>query len=401
MNNDIDVSNNLETKKRHHYKFRLILSVLISVIILSSLMSFYAKPEDEFLNVLSGDFTPSIDTVGLVEAKDPVVVLTRSNGILSSLLVKPGMALTKGDRIATIENPELYTIRTDLERELVNARAKLANSKVRFELESLELAQSINNARSTLESAQKKIIAYKKLLANNVISEIDFEIEKVEYQRLLDEIDYLKSRSSLKLKSNEQEVVNLNREIDYYTDKLNDINDKIDNLTIYAQRDGVVLDISESAEVGTMLSAGDVIAKLYSPRELAVTFRLAPNDADLINTGFPIIVTHNSRSFVGEIVAIDKQIKDGTVRAWAELKQDRRWSFQPNMNLEVSIGLDKIKNTLYVEKDIWLTPLRKIVVYVFDGDEISKRTIELGYSNKKYINIISGLKAGDKIARIN
>ena len=70
---------------------------------------------------------------------------------------------------------------------------------------------------------------------------------------------------------------------------------------------------------------------------------------------------------------------------------------KPNLKVEIFIVSDKKSNVLRIQNGEAFNGAKTQDVFVVQGDKAVKRTIEKGLSSTDYVEILSGVKAGDRI----
>lgn len=152
----------------------IFLSVMLVLTFFSNTFMNYSLPEVAAQYVQSGTITAKIRGTGTVESGDPYNVKINETRTISSVLVKTGDKVEKGDMLFLLEDKE--------SKELKEAQKALDDARLKFELDMLakDVSDSVysnvqNGNISSMDTYQRRIVA------------AEAEIDK--WQKLKDEAD--------------------------------------------------------------------------------------------------------------------------------------------------------------------------------------------------------------------
>jgi membrane fusion protein (multidrug efflux system) len=142
-------------------------------------------------------------------------------------------------------------------------------------------------------------------------------------------------------------------------------------------------------------------------RDLHIEAEISSEDAAKAEPGMPVTVTSPSRpgqalnakvvslSPVGELKP-DAAIRTRIVRARVMLEKD--WElFRPGMEVDVQ-GERVLKRALAVPNDALAFSGESAVVFVVERDGVARsRPVVVGMSNARLTEIVSGLRAGERV----
>jgi len=190
----------------------------------------------------------------------------------------------------------------------------------------------------------------------------------------------------------------------------------LDATKIFAPQDGlVVYNVSENRfssesliEEGATVRNRQELIKLPDVSRMKVTVKVHESYVNMITPGLPAYVILDSmpdQRFAG-IVAKVALLPDSQAR-WGNpnLKvynteihiTDDLPDVKPGVSAKAEIIITNISDTLSVPIQAVTTARGRQVVYVPNGDEPEPRPIEAGMYNTKYIQILSGLKEGERV----
>lgn len=378
----------------------------------------------EIAEVKKGTIVEKVGASGKVQPVTEVKISPDVSGEITELYVKEGDSVVKGQLLLRIrpDNYELAVQRS--QATLNNARAALAQAEARkIQSEAQFIRIQTNYERQ------------KKLFEQKVISELEFEQVTAEYKVAQQELEAAK-----------QSVIAAQFTVQ---SALVTVNENIQNLTrtsVYAPMSGIISKLAvEKGErvVGTAQMAGTELLRIANLNEMEVRVDVNENDVIRVSVGDTAEVeveAYRNRKFKGVVTAIantanpttsPEAVTEFQVRikilssSYQDLKakSGRLSPFRPGASASVEI----ITQT---KTDIPIIPLTAVVVkneqelkkhskskqyanerntkaesekkeYVFVLDEKSKkvslREVKTGISDFESIEIVSGLKVGEKI----
>ena len=152
--------------------------------------------------------------------------------------------------------------------------------------------------------------------------------------------------------------------------------------------------------VGTLISPGDVITTLDDTSVIKLDFSVPENVLSTLREGLAVRATAPAfpgRSFSGVVSSIDSRVdvstRSVTVRA---LLSNEDGALRPGMFLHVSLANDE--RQALVIPELALTPeAERQYVYVVDGGKAERREVRIGMRRPGFVEIATGLKAGEHV----
>jgi membrane fusion protein (multidrug efflux system) len=152
--------------------------------------------------------------------------------------------------------------------------------------------------------------------------------------------------------------------------------------------------------LGALINPGTVITTLDDTSTIKVDFAVPENYVSQLRTGQSVTAATGAwpgRSFVGKVVSVDSRVDQATravmVRA---VVPNRDFALKPGMFLTVAVAPDSQPVLVIPEQSLVPEQARQFV-YVREGDQVAKREVTLGRREPGFVEITSGLAAGDKV----
>lgn len=179
---------------------------------------------------------------------------------------------------------------------------------------------------------------------------------------------------------------------------------KLDQLTLRAPFPGTLG--AHNVDEGAYLNTGQTIVRLDDTSQFEIEFRMPASVAPLMKDGMPIHVRlpgkEDEVDSVGKLSFIDPVAStDSRSVLLRALVPNKQGLLRPGLFVHVRLDLDAHDNALVVPVSAVLLELSGSYVFVVDDKNIAKRRlVQTGLSDDMMIEIVTGLKAGEKVVTI-
>jgi membrane fusion protein (multidrug efflux system) len=152
--------------------------------------------------------------------------------------------------------------------------------------------------------------------------------------------------------------------------------------------------------VGTLISPGDVITTLDDTSVIKLDFSVPENFLSSLREGLTVRATAPAfpgRSFTGKVASIDSRV-DMTTRSVIvrALLANDDGALKPGMFLNVSLANDE-RDALVIPEEALTPEAEKQYVYVVADGRASRREVRIGGRRPGTVEVLSGLKAGERV----
>ena len=243
----------------------------------------------------------------------------------------------------------------------------------------------------------------------------DFENAVMGYQRQLKENIAEQAQEQARFSSAERKY-NLERV------KLADVEEQITLATIRAERPGLVVygasdqnssryrgnSSQEAIQEGATVRERQAILTIPDMREMAIKVNIHESAVQRVAVGQAVSVSIDAfpdQQLTGIVTKVavvadsanafmnpDLKVYPTTIK----IDGTHDW-LRPGMSAEVEILVDRLSNVVYVPVQAVTYYDDKRVVYVSNGNRSERREIEVGTFSESFIEITSGLRAGEKV----
>lgn len=351
----------------------------------------------ELATVTRGRFVQDVSARGtVIAAVSPTLFATAAGTI--EYKVHAGARVTKGQVLAHLASPrltnhyqrELATLQSmdsGLAQEKVTLRQQLLTNRQQANLDAVKMSAALRELQREQAAWKLRVISerrYEAAYDQFSIARLNFEHAKVNARLDSEQIQLnLRTRT---LARNAQALL------------VAGLKNRIDALTVHSPVSGMVAALAQAnqsyvAQNAPMLTVVDLSA-------LAVRFQVAESLANGITTGVPARINVNGHSVKGVVTDISPAVQDGWVTGRVRFVKPQPAGLRQNERAAVHIILGERTNVLKLDRGSYLGPQTRYV-YVVRDNEAVRTPVTLGAASITEIQVLSGLRAGDRVVISN
>jgi HlyD family secretion protein len=348
----------------------------------------------QIASVERGSFVRDIAADGRVVAAVSPTLYARAGGAVV-LQVHAGDKVTKGQVLAVIASPELTNKLAQEENNEDAMEVAYQQAKVDANQQRSKLQGAYDNANIDQQSAARDLKRYQEAYKKGAVSQLDVDRHHDALEKAQIELSHAKSNLGMDDSSLALEI--RAKKLAFERQKLlvADLKRQVDELNVRSPVDGQVgqLFIAQTATVpkdAKLLTVVDLSA-------LEVQVNVPESFARDLAAGMPAVISGNGKDWKGAVSAISPEVVNGEVVARVRFEGKKPEQLRQNQRLSVRIVLDKRDNVLTVARGSFVDESGGRYAYVVRDDIAYKTPVTLGPSSIDKVEILQGLKAGDKI----
>lgn len=345
--------------------------------------------------VIRGDLIRDVVVSGkAVAANAPQLYSTEIGKI--TLLAKPGEAVALNQIVARLMSPELDALikqqQSTLEQLSINAnRGVLADKEAQLDLES-----NMNAAQSKLNVAKREFQRAEISYGKQIISEVDWlksQDAVTDATRLFEHakkrVVFAKERLQFE-KQHREFLVQKEKLI------LDELSRRHDALAIKAPVSGVVGNWLVAQR--NTIAANTAIMTIVDLSEYEAELSVPEFYADDLGIGLEVSMKISGMTVRGEIIAISPEVKGNQVTVRAKIIEPQHIQLRQNQRINARIEFEKKEDVLMVKRGAFMGSLGgKFIFKIAEDNYANKIAITTGASSVEYIEITSGLGAGQQV----
>jgi RND family efflux transporter MFP subunit len=338
-------------------------------------------------------FQRQVDLAGTLVSIDQARVSSEVAGMVREVLVNLGEEVSAGQILVRLDPQELEIALRRAESQLRQTEAQLGIDGVRVkEPPPDEEIAAVRTAAANRDDARAQLARAARLRSRNLLSQADLDtaetrvkVTEAAYQAALETVQSVKA--SLQERRAAFELAEK----------------KLGDAVVRAPLAGSVSE--RLVQPGEFIRENTPVVGLVQLNPLKVRTGVQERYAGVIRPGLPVefhVESFPAAAFQGKVAyvspAVDQGTRTFTVEALVD-NRDRR--LKPGFFAKGTIFVQRDENVLAVAEEAVSTMAGVSAVYVVDGDQVRQQIVSLGAREGKYIEVLSGLQGGEKLAASN
>ena len=342
-----------------------------------------------------GTIEATIPASGVIIPEYEFLITSPINAKIEQVLHNAGEAVQMGESILKL-NKETSQMNYDklLDEQEVN-RNKINQLRLSLEraLNDLQTQYSIKEMR--IQSLESALDHERSLLKIGGGTEervkqalLNLDIAKIELKQL-------KNQIANQQKTMQADLRSLGLQMSIQNKSISESDRKLNQAEVRSPANGIITWVS--SQIGSEVSEGSEIAKIADLRSFKVEGSISDAYASQLRNGGWVIIRINETDLRGRISNIQPAVENGTVKFFVNLDKKNHPHLRSNLKTEIFIVTSVRNQVMRVKNGSAFDGSAQQKVFVVNGNEAFSRMVTVGESNFDYIEIRSGLKAGDKV----
>lgn len=220
-------------------------------------------------------------------------------------------------------------------------------------------------------------------------AELNFNTGKLELEQLRQQY-----ANESKVKEADLKVKEL--EFNIFSKSLAEMKRTLDDAQIRSPRKAILTYINN--QVGAQVAEGSQVAIISDLSHFKVEGEIADTYGDRVAAGGRAIVKIGNEKLEGTVSSVTPLSKNGVISFIVQLNEDNNKRLRSGLKTDVYVMNAVKEGALRLANASYYVGRGEYELFVQDSkDEIVKRKVQLGDSNFEYVEVISGLKPGDKV----
>lgn len=344
-----------------------------------------------------GDLDITVAANGVLLARDVELVSSQVEGIVKHVYVKPGDLVETGQVLAELENPQLGSSVELGQFAVDGAKADQVASRINIENQILNQESALVQSRFNLEKVKLELEAKRRLVATQVISQIEFQQTELDVRQKEQLVAIEEERLQKSRDNQASQLAVLDANIRQAEQTLTRAHAEKSNLKIAARMPGVVQEMN--LDIGQNLRAGEQFGRIANQEVLYAQLDVPSLQASELALGQRVELNTRNGIIEGGISRIDPAVINGTVLVDVDIISALPASARPELTVEGTIYIAEIRDSLYVQRPSASRSHAEQSLFRLDAQqEYAQRTnVKLGRVAVNHVEILGGLDKGDRI----
>ncbi|WP_293743039.1 efflux RND transporter periplasmic adaptor subunit [uncultured Pedobacter sp.] len=386
-----------KNKKKNYLLVFIILILLIASI---WFVRFYFKAALTEANITTakvetGIIENTINATGEVLPEFEEVLTSPISASIKNVLMDAGKKVNKGQSILLLDKSVSQTDYGKLQFQMESKQNEISKLKLDLEKSFFDVKSSnaikqlrISNLKDAVSSAKRLLKAGGGTKEDVERAELDLKVAELEKLQLENEIK--SKQQTMKIEIREAEIA-----LAIQKNDLDALKRKLDLADVTATRPGVITWVNKN--IGSSVHEGDALVRIADLSGFKVAGSMSDNLMDKIHNNMAAIIRIGDTQLRGSVVNISPAVTNATVSFDIQLNQKDSKVLRPNQKVDVFLVTDTRNGILRVANGPAFNGSNLQEIFVLKNGIAEKRTVKTGLSNFDYVEILSGLKAGDEI----
>jgi len=346
--------------------------------------------------VKRGTLTRDVSVQGKVVAAIAPTLYARSPGFVD-LAIQAGGRVKKGDVLATIDSPELTNKLKQEQATLDSLQLDVERAEIDHRKLQLASKKTLDQARIDRQTAAREVERNQKAFTAGALPELDVLRAKDALAKAEITVTNAEKDADLEHDSLAFEAKTKRLALDRQKLLVEDVTRQVDELKVRSPVDGQVgqLIVQQRANV----AANAPLLTVIDLSALEIEVQIPEVFAHDLSIGMPAEVQEGGNKYKGEVSAVSPEVVNGQVTGRVRFAENanKPAGLRQNQQLTTRILIDEHPNVLMVDRGPFVDSGAGRVAYVVRGDVAERTAIEVGATSLNAVEIVSGLKEGDRI----
>jgi hypothetical protein len=360
--------------------------------------------------VLTAEVEGELEAVRSIELGPPPTGSVRVGDFKLTFLAAESARVKKGQPVLGFDTQPLTKQLDDRRAELAEATKRIEQRQSELRVRLLDLEQQLAQASADLDKARLKAD-----VPADLVSRIDAQKATLEVQArerftagLRAETDAARSGAAIELRTLEGQRLRAQNRVEA-------IEALIKSMTVVAPQDGLVTYKADwndqKKKVGDSVWMMERVIGLPDLSEMKAVGSVDEAEAGTVSAGQKVTLRLESRpdlDLSGHVQAVSRSVRRKSWRVPSKVyridiklvRTDESF-MRPAMRFRGEIETGRIPGLILVPRDVVHLRSRGPVVWVHTGLRYEERPVVLGRSNRRLIEVLSGVRAGDRVSAVD
>jgi HlyD family secretion protein len=347
--------------------------------------------------VKRGPMVREVRGLGTLVPEDIRWIAAQTDSRVDRWVLRPGALVKANSIIMELSDPTLQREALDAEFQVKGAEADYANLRVQVDSELMNQKANEAAVRSDYEQARLQHDVDEKLFKEGIGSDHIRSLSRVREDQLLIRVQLEGERTRIAADSAKARLAAQQAKIDEQKALYQLKKGQLDALHVRAGIEGVLQLVP--VEVGQHITPGTNLARVADPKKLKAEIKIAETQAKDVTIGQKASIDTRNGIVGGHVSRIDPSVVNGTVTVDVTIDDPLPLGARPDLSVDGTVTLENLKDVLYVGRPVHGQAESTIGIFkiIDDGSEAVRVNVKLGRSSVNTIEIVDGLKVGDKV----
>jgi HlyD family secretion protein len=347
--------------------------------------------------VKRGPMLREVRGLGTLVPEDIRWVAAQTDAHVDKWVLRPPAIVKPGSIIMELSDPTVQKDAVDAEYQLKGAEADYDNLKVQVNSDLMSQKATEASVRSEYEQARIQHETDEKLANEGLTSRLIERQSKVKSEQLAIRLQLEAERTKIATDSAKARLAAQQAKVEQMKALYQLKKSQVEALHVRAGIDGVLQLLP--VDVGQHVTPGMNLARVADPKKLRAEVKIAETQAKDVMPGQKATIDTRNGIVNGHVSRVDPSVINGTVTVDVTIDDALPPGARPDLSVDGTITLENLRDVLYVGRPVHGQADSTIGIFkiIEDGSEAVRVNVKLGRSSVNTIEILQGLKVGDKV----
>jgi HlyD family secretion protein len=347
--------------------------------------------------VTEGPFQELVPVQGRVVPIDTIFLDAVEGGRVEEIYLEAGALVEEGQPILKLTNTNLHLDIMWREAELFQQSNNLRTARLLMEQFRLQLRQELADVENQLQQQTRVYKRYQALAEDGSLSQNELELARDQYEYLIERRELTIESQSKDTEFREAQIAALEDSLARMEENLSVVKKKLEDLVIRAPVTGHLTSLD--AEVGQSKSPGERLGRIDILEGFEVRARVDEHYVARVETGRPATVEIGGRSVGLTVSKIYPEVREGTFEIDLAFEEGAPAGIRRGQTLHLRLELGDPTEATLLPRGGFYQDTGGGWAYVLDEKEetATKREIRIGRQNPEVFELLSGLRAGERV----
>lgn len=342
-----------------------------------------------------GNIANSISASGIVIPVHEELVSSPIQTRVAKVHAKLGQQVQTGELLLELDHRTILLASDSLKEQLAQQENRILALTLEMDQKRKQLTGAIELLQLDLEAARVKLGRYQTLRKAGGISAEDLLTAELNVKRI-----EIQLRQHHEQQDDNQRVTRSNIEgarlqKSILQKQLQEQQQLLAQTQVRAPFSGMLTWLM--AEEGASVSTGQLVAKVSELNNYKVEASLSDFHARSLSAGQQVLVEQGNVRLAGEVQTVLPEIQNGTVKLLVTLREPHHAMLRNKLRVEVGIVTEQKHNTLLADAGPAFNGRGPQDIFVVRDGVARKTALDIGASDGKSVEILSGARAGDQL----
>jgi HlyD family secretion protein len=346
--------------------------------------------------VQRGSFTREVHGAGTLVPEDLRWIPATTAGRVEDFL-QPGAKVTPGTVVLTMTNLDLQQQLDSAELDWKASQAQLENQKATMKTTQIQQEAAVANAKSQYDLSVVTYNANKTLGDEGILGALQVKTTQAQMEQQKEALDTAQKTLQTTLDTQQSQLAPAEALVNQKKSVYDQFRRQMDDLTVKSNITGVLALVN--VDKGQQVTPGTNLVRVVDPTKLKANVRISETTMRDLALNLPATIDTRNGIVKGHVIRIDPAAVGGTVGVDVALDEALPAGARQDMSVDGTVELEQLTNVLYVQHPAFGQENSTVTLFRLAPNEqdASRVTVKFGKASVNYIEVTSGLQAGDKV----